>query len=446
MAARSGRAASCLFFLVNRSEVLPLGSTPADRPAGTLNPSYRRALATLVVAGLLARGALLWRVLATTGPDDPDRYLPLAWSLAEGRGFAIDGRPTAYRPPLYPLLLAPVVAATEDRWAWGVAALHLALGAGTVALTATAARRWGLRPGAALAAAAVVAFDPVLVAQSRSVMTETLAAFLTAASLAALAGPGKSAVALGGLAFGLGALCRPAALPGALLTAAAALASSPGPWRRRARRALTLLAVTAATIAPWAARNVAAVGAPVWATTHGGYTLFLANNPVYYDEVVHGPPGRVWTGPNQKGWWEAVNRSTRGLSEPESDRLLRDAAIRVIRDRPADFARASLARLGRFWGLAPAAAVYPGWLRLATAVWTAPLWVAVALGLTARPVWAWPRAAAPLTVLTLTLVHSLYWTDLRMRAPAVPALALIAASASRPFPHGVARFQRKKRS
>jgi hypothetical protein len=166
----------------------------------------------------------------------------------------------------------------------------------------------------------------------------------------------------------------------------------------------------------------------VWTTTHGGYTLSLANNPVYYDEVVNGPPGAVWTGHNQWLWWDSVNRSTAGLSEVEADRALRTAALRVIAGRPGDFVRASWGRLGRFWGLSPAAAVYPRWLRIATALWTAPLWIALVLGLTARGLWSWPRIAAPAAVIALSLVHTIYWTDQRMRAPAVPAIALIAAA------------------
>ena len=374
---------------------------------------------------------MLAQALRSGRLEDPDNYLPLARSLVDGRGFSINGRPTAYRPPLYPLVLAPLVAALGDRVDYGVGVLHLALGAGTVVLTWSAARRWGLPPGAAVVAATVVACDPVLVAQGRSVMTETLAAFLTAATLSALARPGLTGVTLGGVLFGLGSLCRPSILPAAVLTAVAALATSGGSWRLRLERAAVLLLATALTLAPWAARNAAAVGEPVWTTTHGGYTLYLANNPVYYDEVVNGPPGAVWTGPNQKLWWDSVNRSARGLSEPQADRLMRATAVRVIADRPGDFVRASAARLGRFWGLAPAGAVYPRWLRVATAAWTVPLWAALALGLTRRSTWLWPRVAAPATLAALSLVHTVYWTDLRMRAPVVPAVALLSASAFR---------------
>jgi hypothetical protein len=186
------------------------------------------------------------------------------------------------------------------------------------------------------------------------------------------------------------------------------------------------------TVLPWATRNALVLGEPIFTTTHGGYTLFLANNPVYYDEVLDGPAGAVWTGDNQWRWWDSVNRSMRGLPEPVADREMRNAALRFIASRPRDFARASLARLGRFWGLAPAGAVYPATLRIVAAVWTAPLWIALALGLMRGETWRWPRASALAILLGLTLVHAVFWTDQRMRAPALPAIALLASTAAWP--------------
>ena len=91
-----------------------------------------------------------------------------------------------------------------------------------------------------------------------------------------------------------------------------------------------------------------------------------------------------------------------------------------------------LARLGHFWSVAPAASVYSASVRWASIAWTIPLWLAMALGLSQRSLWHWPRIAAPLMVIGLTLVHAVFWTDLRMRAPIVPAIALIAAGAGRP--------------
>jgi hypothetical protein len=363
--------------------------------------------------------------------DDPDRYLVMARALAQGQGYVWEGRPTAYRPPLYPLILAPLVAVFRGRTAlaWGVVGLHVALGAATVWLTGSAARRWGYSAGQCLAAATIVALDPVLVAQSRMVMTETPTALLLAASLAALAWPDHRGASLGGVAMGLAALCRPSTLPGAGLVATAGALLGPGRRKDRLIRGTLLMAGTATVLLPWAIRNALVLGEPVWTSTHGGYTLALANNPVYYAEVLDGPPGAVWSGANQQRWFDSIGPRVAGLSEPAADRRLRDDALRLIRAWPGDFFRAALARLGRFWGIAPAGAVYPGWLRLATACWTVPLWIALALGLTRPALWSWPQIAAPAQVAALTVVHAAYWTDLRMRAPLVPAIALIAAGA-----------------
>ena len=125
-----------------------------------------------------------------TGPfDDPDNYLRLARSLAAGQGLALKGRPTAYRPPLYPILLAPIVTLSADRAITAIAIFHLVLGGATAGTTAVAARRWGLSRWRVIAATWIVAIDPVLAWQSRFIMTETLTAFLIASALAALTMP-----------------------------------------------------------------------------------------------------------------------------------------------------------------------------------------------------------------------------------------------------------------
>jgi 4-amino-4-deoxy-L-arabinose transferase-like glycosyltransferase len=282
----------------------------------------------------------------------------------------------------------------------------------------------------ALLAAVIVACDPVLVVQSRSVMTETLTAFLIAAALAGLAtraGPPWRAGAIGGFWFGLAALCRPSTLPAAGFAAVSALALGPGSARERVTRSLALAFSTLVTLLPWAARNAFVLGTPVWTTTHGGYTLALANNDVYYAEVVNGPPGAVWSGPNQRKWFDWVNEATAGMSETQADQFLRAAALRMLAEHPGTFARAALARLARFWAIQPAAAVYRGPLRALTAAWTVPLFLALFVSLTKKSLWRWPRAAAPACLIALSAVHALYWTDLRMRAPVVPAIALVAA-------------------
>ena len=67
--------------------------------------SESHLLWTIVLLAVVLRAAVM--CVAAGAFDDPDNYLPMARSLASGEGFAFKGRPTAYRPPLYPLMLAP---------------------------------------------------------------------------------------------------------------------------------------------------------------------------------------------------------------------------------------------------------------------------------------------------------------------------------------------------
>ncbi len=383
--------------------------------------------AVLLIAFALRLAVILPRIGRPA--DDPDNYLPLAKTLADGRGFEILGKPTAYRPPLYPLILPGNAGGTFTS---GIAVLHLCFGVGTVAASGLAGRAWGLSDRRVLLCMMLVAVDPVLVVQSRSVMTETFAAFLLAVALAGSARPGWTGGVLGGVGFGLAGLCRPSTLAGAALAIVFSASTGRQPVRDRLARSAAMAATIAAVLAPWAIRNWFVLGEPIATTTHGGYTLALANNEYYYRDVLNGPPGAVWSGPGQRAWELEISRRTRGLPEPEADRILRSEGLRMLRERPKDFLRASLARLGRFWGLAPSGKVYGEATRAASAAWTLPFWALVATGLSRRETWRWPRASAAAVVVALSLVHSVFWTDLRMRAPVVPALALIAATARNP--------------
>jgi len=387
---------------------------------------------SVLLAVILAIGLRAAAMLGSGSFEDPDNYLPLAGSLASAQGLSWNGRPTAYRPPLYPLILAPLVRFGGERPLLGIAVLHLALGGATVALTASTARRYGLSPLRVVTAALIVAFDPVLLWQCRSVMTETLGAFLVAMGLLELTRPRWRGAVLGGASLGLAALCRPSLLPGGVLIATLALLAGPGTRHERLVRSLTLGLAMTAVLSPWAVRNAFMLGEPVWTTTHGGYTLALGNNEAYYRDVLDRAPGQVWYGQDQWLWWDSVNRATAGMTEPQADRYLRNKVVRISRDQPARFLRACLHRLRRFWSVAPAGAVYSWRVQWATAGWTIPLWMALALGSLQVGLWRWPRIAAPLMVVGLTAVHALYWTDMRMRAPIVPAIALIAASAGNP--------------
>jgi 4-amino-4-deoxy-L-arabinose transferase-like glycosyltransferase len=385
----------------------------------------------IIGVGLVVRGVMIASAWGDVLPD-PDNYVSLARSVAAGEGLRLVGRPTAYRPPLYPLLLAPLAGLAPGELGFSrlILLVNLALGGATVATALAAARRWGLGPRGVAAAGLIVACDPVLVAQARLPMTETLAAFLVSLTLLALAVPrARDAALWGGLASGLAALCRPSLLAPTALVAAAWLVTGPEGWRQRPLRVALFLLATTAMLAPWAVRNARVLGTPVWTTTHGGYTLALGNNPVFYREVVSVGGDTVWQGPGQQAWWDDITRQTAGQNEVAVDRALGQLGWQAIGNQPGLFARASIARVVRLWGLAPAGAVY-GWpVRLATAVWSLPLLLGMVAGLLRFSAWRWPGLTAVAFMAGITAVHAVYWTDLRMRAPIVPAIALVVALA-----------------
>ena len=119
--------------------------------------------------------------------DDPDNYLPLARSLAAGEGFMSRG----VRPPIgrrsTRLMLAPLVSLGERVSSPGDRAVAPRSWCRHRMVDSGRGQRFGplARANAALPRF-MVACDPVLVWQSRSVMTETPAAFLLAA------GPGRA--------------------------------------------------------------------------------------------------------------------------------------------------------------------------------------------------------------------------------------------------------------
>jgi hypothetical protein len=370
--------------------------------------------------------------------DDPDGYRLLAVNLRQTGvfGFQTPGGevwPSAYRPPLYPVVLAALVHRGELK-SPAVAVFHVVLGAATAAITFLLAGKARLGRWAYLAAA-LVALDPILLRQSALVMTETLATMLAVCGVAALARfankPSLAPAAAAGVVLGLSVLCRPTFAAWVVLAAVAILAARSIPHRFRNTGA-SLLAV-AAVLAPWTMRNAIQLGAPVWSTTHGGYTLWLANNDLYYDHLLRRTglfDAERLLGPRR----EILRAEVRG-DEVAFDRRLTREAMDTIRRRRGDFAYATLHRLHDLWRLTPrqTAGSEPTLqtsARLAVGLWYGAVFLLAILGVVARrrelaaSPWLWGL----LLCLAFTLVHAVYWTDMRMRAPLMPVIALAAAA------------------
>jgi len=440
--------------------------------------------ALLTFAGLL-RAFVLWNYGAKLAEDN-DQYRAIAQEVVAGRGFSDPETqlPTAYRPPLYPLLIAGILVSGGGNLTVGF--VQLALGVATVGFTYLAGRRLGLGR-ASFIAGLLVALDPLLLYQTALVMTETTAAFLAAVVLWLCSErPGRLRSFGFGVALGMCCLCRPTFWA---FAAVAAVVWGILYWRRESRsnlpsstgranggevdamgpppsppatlpegegrsehdcwrNALATLAGIALVIAPWALRNAVVTGWPIVTTTHGGYTLLLAHNPAYTRAVVEQPWGSLFEGAAFDEWSAGLEADMARENPPidsshlspaaelARDRWMNEHAWKYIREEPGTAVRAGLTLLGRFWNLTPFATErtpVSKTMRIGVAAFYVAVTVALLAGFCrrSRADWLrwWPAAAL---IVSFSLVHSLYWADMRMRTPVVPAIALFAAVCIRP--------------
>ncbi len=417
--------------------------------------SFRRHWWWMLVVCGVALGArvaiLLWQGALLN--QDVDAYLEIARHVAAGEGFSKDQplHPTAYRPPLYPLLVAAVFKAGGSPICVGM--IQAVLGVLTTALTLRLGQLLGLG-SVAVVAALLVAIDPLLVQYTSLPMTETLCAALVAMwCWLVLEFPARRQAGdpirfwpplLHGAGLGLICLCRPGFLAVAGIAALWMTWHIATAWRAGGRRVVLRREVTAVlscliglmlVLGPWMVRNAIVMGKATPATTHGGYTLLLANNPVFYHEVAAQPWGTVWQGPSLHRWQvdleaQMAAAGIRPDDEVSRDRWMYRQAWSHVRAEPGLFLRACLWRAVRFWDVAPWR--MPKGLSQILFWGTAGFYGLVSCGILiglarlTRVEWITWRLLL-LLPLTLWLTHLLYWTDMRMRAPVIPILAVLAA-------------------
>ncbi|QEG00854.1 hypothetical protein Mal15_49300 [Stieleria maiorica] len=431
--------------------------------------SFLRFLLSAVALTLVIRGLAIW-LDSDAFLADPDAYRVIAETLGRSGVFGLTGsdgvpRAIAFRPPLYPWLLSMCM--PGGQWSpLGVAVLHLGLAGFASAFVFLSTRRlattlcdgrngnperWGL------VAAVLTAIDPILLRQSVEVMTETLAATLTSAAIWLWIvwqdddAPAPAAASSRWVPLGLGAtlamayLCRPTFLVWAVLLVIATVA------RFRDRRGLWSAAVIASLVAiavgGWTWRNTRVLGHPVWATTHGGYTLLLANNDSFYRYLSEGRFGQAWDAtsflnayahryegdPRRAAFWhrdwDAAPNYDAAVSEVDDDRLCYESAVATIKRQPSMFVWSAVVRVARLWS--PFPHDVSGRSKLAVAavgVFYLTLFVAVIVAVVRhrRRMLGSRWWAIWLLAVTLTGVHAVYWSNMRMRAPMMPAIAIVA--------------------
>ncbi len=416
----------------------------------------------LVLILLLAGGLRLGIVMRQSDQlrEDRDAYIAIARNLAAGNGFTSsrmeagqDLAPTAFRPPLYPCLLAVGYYLNAGPQVTGI--LQVLLGIATVWFTWKTGQRLQLQ-WAAVLAAGIVATDPILLQYTSYSMTEVLATFLCSLLLYLLvcsfstrseelsASTNKPLLFWTGAVWGLAILCRPTFLAFLGIWLVIRLADSlkqrllSNSEESRPASVSQQLAFLAAgiilAVSPWLIRNLVVFRAPILTTTHGGYTLLLGNNPVFYNEVVQQPWGTVWTGESLDAWQKSLEADIAQLqpaleTEQERDRWMYQRARQNISSQPSLFAQSCLLRLKRFWNIAPLASAGqtpPRTLLLGVASYYFVVLLGCLWGV-CLVVWKRERNWSPLIwlLVSFTIVHLFYWTNMRMRAPLVPAIALL---------------------
>jgi len=475
----------------------------------------------LLTIFVVLRIGVLWHAQADLNLD-PDAYLGIAEELAKGQGFSNPGTglPTAYRPPLYPLLLALI---SRPDQAGARAVLHLVLAVITFFAVWQTGRQLQLSPFQICVASLFLTFDPLALRYLALPMTETLCTCLIAVLLMLLTAepyalrntasvvifkhaPGVAKISpepepsqrwehsapVIGMVFGLAVLSRPTFWIFGLMFAPLwmlrqarrsssqeSLSGSPPdpgktfPVRRMAGAAIGLCVV----VLPWVIRNAVVMHSPVLMTTHGGYTLLLGNNPVFYREVVLQPWGTIWDGSHGAGQSAWIQRTLAeaaqtGVSgEIPLDRWMSRRAQRTITSHPRTFLRACFLKFLWFWNIGPqgpAADHFSPLILWGVRFFYLLFWSLALIGTVrvlgvpraektlflhpgsmgirhrvdrvAGGLFHWLCPEDPLAwkwrilltlIVSLNAAHLVYWSDARMRAPLLPALALLAAVAFR---------------
>jgi 4-amino-4-deoxy-L-arabinose transferase-like glycosyltransferase len=295
----------------------------------------------LALAGLVVRLGL---IVATPDyePDfdafDYDRH---ASSIEAGDGYPRpvitldESSPTAFRPPLYPHLLAAVYKVSPGSLTPG-RMFGAALGALSVLLICLIAQEfWGRR--AAIAAGALAALFPPLVVLSASLTVESLFIPFELGLVLVLLAYGRSGarlgwVALAGALVGLAALTRGNGflLMIPVFLALIALRPAGAPGRHALRGTLVAAGVAVLVISPWTIRNTIAFDRVIPLTDSFGYALRGTYSDVARsDDEAKG----AWRPPDQ----DPANRSiylNPENNEADIDSRLLDAGIEYIKDNP----------------------------------------------------------------------------------------------------------------
>jgi len=407
-----------------------------------LNPGIAlKAFAAISLAGIVLRLIIVISagnqlIGHLSGGGDAPAYLRLGDSLYAGNGFSYVGQPSAFRPPLYPLILAALHSVVGQRYLLTIRVVQFLAGIGTAWLCALiAGKLWGGESWAKCFA--LVSIFPTLVYFTGEILTETLAALLTAAFFYFLV---TSRDDRNGSLWGMGLVAGIAALLRFNMVFFPVIAA----WRvatiaKRGQRLQWLSIVTivpALLILPWIVRNLMVFHGEVIYSTHTGMDLV---------EGIIEPEGRGDHDQQQQiireaGWvMQGLERddSRRLLYGPEPvlNRQALQAGIRLWRQSWLNDARVISKKLGYFWLSTDQLSSIQNFsysvriFRISGVVLYLGSLVAAGIGL--RKLFRGDRSLAIMYViyfLVATFLHLLFAMNTRLRVPLIDPLICILMS------------------
>jgi 4-amino-4-deoxy-L-arabinose transferase-like glycosyltransferase len=267
------------------------------------------------------------------------RNIALSW-LAKGT------YPTLFRPPLYPALVTLSYAAGLQTM--GIRLLQVVLSILTlVPVYRITSRNYGEKP--ARVAAALVAFNPVLIMFSNRLWSETVFILLQMVIIDLLTS-GKSGVrawALAGVLFGFAALTRPAVLttlPLILLWTLLQAHRDGRAWSRWSARYGVLVATCFVVILPWTVRNMRATGDFVLIDTNGPFNILVGTQP----DAAFVEKDDMWTdhfGLLPDGFYASTANAHPAAAQAEALAIARQN----VADDPSRYVLKSLWEAGHLW-------------------------------------------------------------------------------------------------
>ncbi|MFN0072326.1 MAG: ArnT family glycosyltransferase [Chloroflexota bacterium] len=318
-------------------------------------------LTTVILVALGLRLAFTFRSPVFVTKDSLE-YVQPGYGLVFGQGFELAQR----RTPIYPAFIAGVMALVGQDLA-GIAFVQHLLGVVTAGMVfAIGCLTAG--PLLGFAAGLLFAVSSPQIIYEHYVITEPVFTFLLVGSVLSMIVAAQRDrwvwYALAGLLLGLAALTRPVAQVLLPLVPVYLWFTLRG-WRRAAVGTLVVWAVVGMLLVPWTLRNQRAYGSAE--TTSTGRFLISRSvkherNFVFYDEREaprpEESPQRLRA---RKIAQEVTNkrpapgqvyqrvRDELGLTEPQTDALLRDIALEAILKNPALYLEGTVEMLGELW-------------------------------------------------------------------------------------------------